>query len=498
MAKTVEVDLKVNSNLEGSIAQLKALKKQLKDTAAGSEEFKQIYNQIDDLEDKIKSSRAASSDWVDTLESAGGPLGMLGSAINKAKVATQSFSGALKASGIGLLVALVGGLVAAFNNSSEATKKLQPLLIGMERIFNGIYAAIEPLFNTLVDLALKALPYVSDAFAVVYSSVTAVVQSLGSLGTAIYKLVTGDFKGAWESAKSSVSDFGKNYDAAIARFEEGTKKLTKTEKENSVKRVENHKAEIKEKEDLNAKQYRDAQEQYENYLKGIADLEQRYNDEIQDMKANNDQKALDLWYERRAKEIEAITQDLGEKNNLYALLEQERVLKQAEIDQKAFETRKDLQLKYVDVMMSAGRLLQQVAGENKDLAIAGIILDQAAAVASIAINTQKNAAKAGYLSPVGIAELAAGAVGIASAIMSAKQGIDAINSSGIQGGGGYSGGNMTAPPAPRFNVVGASGINQVAQSIGQQNNQPIKAYVVSKDVTTAQSLDRNIVNAASM
>ena len=84
MAKTVEVDLKVNSNLEGSIAQLKALKKQLKDTAAGSEEFKQIYNQIDDLEDKIKSSRAASSDWVDTLESAGGPLGMRVSAINKA------------------------------------------------------------------------------------------------------------------------------------------------------------------------------------------------------------------------------------------------------------------------------------------------------------------------------------------------------------------------------------------------------------------------------
>jgi hypothetical protein len=498
MAKTVEVDLQVNSNLEGSIAQLKALKRQLKDTAAGSEEFKQIFNQIDDLEDKIKSSRAASSDWIDTLENAGGPLGMLGGALNKAKVATQSFSGALKASGIGLLVSLVGGLVAAFNNSSEATKKLQPLLIGLERIFNGIYAIVEPLFNLMVDLALKALPYVSDAFAVVYSSVSAVVQSLGSLGSAVYKFVTGDFAGAWESAKSSVTDFSKNYNESIARFEAGTKRLTKTEKENSVKRVENHKAEIKEKEDLNAKQYRDAQEQYENYLKGIADLEQRYNDEIQDMKANNDQKALDLWYERRAKEIEAITQDLGEKNNLYALLEQERVLKQAEIDQKAFETRKDLQLKYVDVMMSAGRLLQQVAGDNKDLAIAGIILDQASAVASIAINTQKNAARAGYLTPTGIAEIAAGAIGIASAIMSAKQGIAAINSSGIQGGSGASGGMMSAPPAPRFNVVGASGINQVAQSINQQSNQPIKAYVVSKDVTTAQSLDRNIVNSASM
>ena len=36
------------------------------------------------------------------------------------------------------------------------------------------------------------------------------------------------------------------------------------------------------------------------------------------------------------------------------------------------------------------------------------------------------------------------------------------------------------------------------ESINQQANTPIKAYVVSKDITTAQSLDRNIVNAASM
>ena len=497
MAKTVEVDLQVNSNLEGSIAQLKALKKQLKDTAAGSEEFKQIYNQIDDLEDKIKSSRAASSDWIDTLENAGGPLGMLGGALNKAKVATQSFSGALKASGIGLLVSLVGGLVAAFNNSSEATKKLQPLLIGMERIFNGIYAIVEPLFNLMVDLALKALPYVSDAFAIVYSSVSAVVQSLGSLGSAVYKFVTGDFAGAWESAKSSVTDFSKNYNESITRFEEGTKRLTKTEKENADKRVDIKKDEIKKARDLNAEQYRNAQDEYENYLKAVNDLQQRYFDEQHDMLTDNEQETLNLWYERRAEEIEAITKDEALKTDLYLQLNKERQYKQLQIDEAAFEARKELQLKYADVVMSAGRLLQQAAGDNKDLAIAGIILDQASAVASIAINTQKNAAKAGYFTPTGIAELAAGAVGIASAIMSAKQGIDAINSSGIQGGSGMSGG-MVAPPAPKFNVVGASGINQVAQSIGNQSNQPIKAYVVSKDVTTAQSLDRNIISSASM
>ena len=97
MAEKKTIELEVKSNVGESIADLKALKRQLKDTAAGSEDFKKLYNQIDDLEDKIKSSKNASSDWIDSLESAGGPLGMVGASLNKAKVATQSFGGALKA-----------------------------------------------------------------------------------------------------------------------------------------------------------------------------------------------------------------------------------------------------------------------------------------------------------------------------------------------------------------------------------------------------------------
>lgn len=67
------------------------------------------------------------------------------------------------------------------------------------------------------------------------------------------------------------------------------------------------------------------------------------------------------------------------------------------------------------------------------------------------------------------------------------------------GGGGSSGGaNISAPPKamPSFNVVGNSGVNQIAQTLGAQ--QPVKAYVVASNVTTQQSLDRNIVNNASL
>ena len=232
MAEVVEIEIDVNSNLGESIADLKELKLQLKQTAAGSEEFKKLYGQIDDLEDKIKAAKGASSDWVDTLESAGGPLGMLGGAINKAKVATQSFGAAFKAAGIGLLVSLIAGLAGAFSQTEGAMKKFEPLLIAMEQIFGGILEALQPLIDGFIELAQDVMPYVTKAFKVVYSAVTAVFQSLGKLGSSIVKLFKGDFKGAWEDAKSSVTGFSDNYDAATERFEKGAAKMTKTQKAN--------------------------------------------------------------------------------------------------------------------------------------------------------------------------------------------------------------------------------------------------------------------------
>lgn len=53
------------------------------------------------------------------------------------------------------------------------------------------------------------------------------------------------------------------------------------------------------------------------------------------------------------------------------------------------------------------------------------------------------------------------------------------------------------PTPPSFNLVQGTGANQIAQSIGQ-GNQPIQAYVVSSNVTNAQSLDRNIVENSTL
>jgi hypothetical protein len=497
MATEIEVDLNVSSNIGGSIKQLKELKKQLKDTEVGTEAFKNLFNQIDDLEDKIKSAKNTSSDWVDSLEMAGGPLGALGGAINKAKVATQSFSGALKATGIGLIVALVGGLVAAFNDNEKAVKKLQPLFTGLEKIFNGVFAAIEPLFNILVDLAISALPMVSKAMQVVYGSVTAVIQSLGSLGGAVVKLIKGDFSGAWKDAKASVTDFGNNYNKSVKNFEDGAKQQTKTEKEELEKRRK-ARLEASQKQDQDIKDLlasgqklldkakEDDETKYKNRLSNVDALNTGYVDKLQEGQKNVSQRLFKSLTDRIDTEI---------------ALEKKKSDELINIAQTEADTKLNIQQAYIGYAMQLGQGLRQIAGENKELAIAGIILEQGAAIASIAMNASKNFVKdGGVTSPLAWVGLAGSVAAGLSAVSAGAKGIQDIRS-GNASGGNMSFGNPQMTPsystAPQFNVVGTSGVNQIAQVVGQ-SQEPIKAYVVSSEISSQQSLDRNKVMSASL
>lgn len=59
-------------------------------------------------------------------------------------------------------------------------------------------------------------------------------------------------------------------------------------------------------------------------------------------------------------------------------------------------------------------------------------------------------------------------------------------------------GSSVGSTGPSFNVIGASSQNQLAAAIAAQENEPLRAYVVSSDVTTAQELERKIVEGASI
>ena len=90
------------------------------------------------------------------------------------------------------------------------------------------------------------------------------------------------------------------------------------------------------------------------------------------------------------------------------------------------------------------------------------------------------AAIAGAFSAVQIAK-------IASAKFEGGQVASDLGDTSAGAGGG-------AMPQPSFNVVGDSGINQLAEL----QMQPTQAFVVSGDITTAQSLDRNKIQNATI
>ena len=101
--------------------------------------------------------------------------------------------------------------------------------------------------------------------------------------------------------------------------------------------------------------------------------------------------------------------------------------------------------------------------------------------------------------PFGTIQKVTSIAGVLATGFAAVKSIKSVKPNG--GGGGtpsLPGGGGSAPTPPAFNVVGASGESQLADAIGGQTQQPARAYVVSNDVTTAQELDRNIIEGASI
>ena len=162
---------------------------------------------------------------------------------------------------------------------------------------------------------------------------------------------------------------------------------------------------------------------------------------------------------------------------------------------------------------SSFALLGQLAGKNKALQSAALIGESAVGIAKTIINTQaaNSAAVLKYaLLPGGLALAAAektinnigAGISIATNVAATAKGLSQLGGGGSAPSAGNVGGGGSAPAMPSlppaFNVVGASDTNQLADAIGGQSQEPVKAYVVSGDVTSAQSMDRNIVEGASI
>lgn len=131
---------------------------------------------------------------------------------------------------------------------------------------------------------------------------------------------------------------------------------------------------------------------------------------------------------------------------------------------------------------------------------------KAAAISSALISTYQGAQDSyASLAKIPVVGPALGFAAAAAATVAGLANVKAITSTKtpqVAGGGGTPSvsapSRPSAPQPPAFNIVGAGAGNQLAETIAGQNERPIKAFVTSQDVTTAQSLERNIVEGASI
>lgn len=190
-------------------------------------------------------------------------------------------------------------------------------------------------------------------------------------------------------------------------------------------------------------------------------------------------------------------------------LERDKEISDKEIEnaQTVADAKKAIQDSQLANAEAAIGLLKNLAGENNKLQALAIAAENAVGIAKIVISTQaaNAAAKLKYAAiPGGLALAAAeitankisAGIGIAASVAAAAKGIASLKASApLDTGGDLGGGGAgSEPQAPSFNVVGDSGVNQLASL----QTQPTQAFVVSGEVTTAQALDRNRVQNATL
>lgn len=227
--------------------------------------------------------------------------------------------------------------------------------------------------------------------------------------------------------------------------------------------------------------------------------------------------------EKRTEERVTNIEDFNERNDARLKRIEENAKIELQIQQDLADAEANILDAKLNFASSGVALLGQIAGESKAMSAGLLIVEKGLAIADVIINASRSiaAAKANLAAtpiavpgtvvpnPMYAAQLATTIKGIATTKISAAASIATIAAQAIPGlaggggggsrslgGGGDVGGGAPTPPA--FNIVGASGETQLADAIGGQTQRPARAYVVSNDVTTAQEMDRNIIEGASI
>lgn len=349
--------------------------------------------------------------------------------------------------------------------------------------------------------------------------------------TEFYQKTNGDYNNSLKARRQMAID----HKVEIVQEE------TQKNKELAEKRAEAAKKEADERKRKHEEELKEKQKLKEDLKK----LEERYVTDIENLKDKSDEQKLQRQKERDLEEIEALRKKGEDVSTLlklndekYAILteelrikraeekavkDKEEADKQAEIDKKKaedakiiedaiLEQKEAIEDKKLEIASKGVQLLAGLFGKSKAMQKAAIIAENAIGIGKMIIDN--NRANVGALAtPQAIATSGASAaptiafnnistgIGVASSIAATAKALAAVGGGGSAGGGGGGSTGGSTPSGGSAPQVGFqnSSENQIATAVTDRSVDapPIKAFVVSSEVTTAQSLDRNRVEVNS-
>ena len=473
----------------------------------------------------------------------------------------KGISNALKAAGIGLAIAAFSKLAEVFNQNQKVTDAFSVAFESLSLAFNDFFnfldnniGTVTGYFKSLFDDPVQSIKNLGNAiFDGITSRLKQGLEALGLFGKAAIKFFSGDFAGAALTAKEASKElfdivtgedggFDKIKEAvtgAVSSITEYTKSTIKAaqgtvelNKQAEVAAVINQG--LIEKYDRQAEQQRqirdDETQTMEARIAANTKLGEILDEQSEKMLQNVDLqiKAAQLEYDKNQNQENyiALLEAQNEREAVLAQIEgfrSEQLINKISLEREAADIKKEadegelerleeLNEKKKEAAAFEKQLNEDVANAKLDsaqqgLALLGEVAGEGSKVAKAAAIAQATVAgiqstieafKTASASPIttvfpAYPFIQAGLAGAFAATSIAK-----IKSTSMSGGGGGSMAQASAPQAPSFNVVGAAPENQLAQAIGEKEDKPVKAFVVSNDVTNAQALDRNIVEGASI
>lgn len=408
--------------------------------------------------------------------------------------AMKAFRIALASTGIGLIVIGLGLLIANFDKVKKAVLAFIPGL-----------SIIGDIFTSLVKTVTDFVGATSDAS-----------RELDRLGAQAESTLAKN--------KFALDAYGDTYDQYTKRKIEANNKYAQHVKDINEDETLSEKQKLEKLKILRAtanreidkaeqdrvlernKKAKEAQDKLDEANKAAAEkskqerekeLQKRLDERKSELEKFNDVEK-EFEAQREEKRINNLIKEEEDKNKTVSSLEEVLKARQngLEAEKKANENRiADEEL----VRDAKFQIANSVFDMVNMFAKKGSKLSKGVAAAQATMNTYQGVTAA-LAAPSTIPEPFGTALKIANSVAIGAMGfmnVKKILSTNEQGGGGgstSSGGSI--PSAPSFNLVQGTGSNQIASSINTQ--QPIEAFVVSKNVSTGQELDRNIIKSASL